>query len=288
MGEEGRLLFIERGDCFHVLVGKGEVEHVEVFCHSFFVRRFGDDDNAALQMPAKNDLRRCLTVFCAYLLKDGVGEQSAPAFAEGRPRFMDDAVFLHPFVRGFLLIVRVRLHLIDHWLDTREGAKVYQPVRVEVGNADGAQFSLCIQLFQSSPCAVVIGKRLVQKHKVDVIELQLTQRFQHGLSAFFIAVVFDPYFCGDEQLFAGNARPFDRVADFLFVEVGLRRVDMAVADRKGVGNTPFTFLPRHLIHAVAELGHFYTVRKRYIFHNKSLLLIFAYIMAHSASKGNSK
>ena len=135
------------------------------------MRRFGNDDDAALNVPAENDLRDRFAVFCADLCKDGVGEQTSPTFAEGRPRLVDDAVLVHPFVRNFLLIVRVRFHLIDHRLYAREGADVHQPVGVEVGNADGAQFPLRIQLLQSPPRAVIIGERLVQQNEVEVVEL---------------------------------------------------------------------------------------------------------------------
>ena len=124
MREEGGLLFIERGDLLHILVGERKVEYVEVFRHSLDVRRFGNDDDAALNVPAENDLRDRFAVFCADLCKDGVGEQTSPTFAEGRPRLVDDAVLVHPFVRNFLLIVRVRFHLIDHRLYAREGADV--------------------------------------------------------------------------------------------------------------------------------------------------------------------
>ena len=157
MREEGRLRFVERGDLLHILVRESKVEHVEVFFHPPDVRRFGNDDDAALQMPAENDLRDRLAVLRADLCKDGIGEQASPAFAEGRPRLVLNAVLFHPLVRGFLLIMRVRFHLVDHRLYAGEGADVYQPVRIEVGNADGAQLALRIQFFQRSPCAVIVG-----------------------------------------------------------------------------------------------------------------------------------
>ena len=40
-----------------------------------------------------------------------------------------------------LLVERVRLHLIDHRADASKGAEIYQTVRVEVGNADGTNFT---------------------------------------------------------------------------------------------------------------------------------------------------
>lgn len=182
---------------------------------------------------------------------------------------MDNAVLVHPFMRNFLLIEGVRFDLIDHGLYARERAQVYQSVGIKVGNADGAQLALRIQFLKRPPCAVIIGKRLMQQNEVEIIELHFSQRFQNGFFAFLVAVVFDPYLCGDEQFFAGNTRLFDGVADFLFVKVRLRRVDMAVADFQRVCHAALALLLRHLIHAVAELEHLYPVCKRYIFHNNS-------------------
>lgn len=106
----------------------------------------------------------------------------------------------------------------------------------------------------------------MKKHEVDIVDLQFAHRFEHRFFAFLVPVMLYPHLGGDKELFAGYARFFDCLADLRFVEVRLRRVDMAVADLERVRNAPLALLPRHLIHAVAELGHFYTVRKRYIFH----------------------
>ena len=80
--------------------------------------------------------------------------------------------------------------------------------------------------------------------------------------------MFDPYFRGDEQLLAGNARLFESIAHFLFVEVRLCRVDVAVTGFQGIRNAAFALFLCHLIHAVSELGHLYPVCKSYIFHKR--------------------
>lgn len=156
--EKGTLLFIESGNSVHILVGKGKTEHVEIFAHALDVRRLGDDDYAALNVPAEHYLRHRFAVFCGNLFKHGAGEKSAPSLAERRPGLVRDAVLFHPFVRNLLLIVRVRFDLVDHRLYACETAQVDEPVGIEVGNADCAQFALGIQFLERPPCAVVIGK----------------------------------------------------------------------------------------------------------------------------------
>ena len=92
----------------------------------------GNDHYAALNVPAKNDLRHSLAIFFAYFCKDGVGEKSPSTLAEGRPRLVRNAVLCHPFVSNLLLIVRVRFNLINHGFYARERADVHKPVGIEI------------------------------------------------------------------------------------------------------------------------------------------------------------
>ena len=98
----------------------------------------------------------------------------------------------------------------------------------------------------------------------------------------------DPHLGGDKEFFAGYARFFYGVSHLLFVEVGLRRVDMAVADFERVRNAPFALFPRHLIHAVAELGIFTPLESVTYSIMINLPLIYGYIIPQRFSKGNSK
>lgn len=164
VGEERALLFIEACHNFHIFGGKLKVEHVEILCHSFDMRRFGNDYDSPLQFPTQDYLRYRLSVFFTDLINDGIVEHIPPALAEGRPRLYLYAVLLHPFLRLNLLVKGVRFHLIDHRLYLCKGAEVNHSVGIEVGYADCTELSLFIQLFQRSPCAVIICKRLVKKH----------------------------------------------------------------------------------------------------------------------------
>ena len=80
--------------------------------------------------------------------------------------------------------------------------------------------------------------------------------------------MFDPNLRRDEQFRAGNARIFNGLSHFLFIKVRLRRVDM-VSDGKRVCHAALTLLSRHLIHAIAELRHPYSVCKSHIFHKSN-------------------
>lgn len=69
----------------------------------------------------------------------------------------------------------------------------------------------------------------------------------------------NPDFCGKENFITVNTRSFNRRADLLFIEVTLRGIDKAVADRQRVRHTPFALIPSNLINAVTDLRHFHAV-----------------------------
>ena len=100
--------------------------------------------------------------------------------------------------------------------------------------------------------------------------------------------MFDPYLCGDEQLLAGNARLFESIAHFLFVEVRLCRVDVAVTGFQGIRNAAFALLLRYLIYAVSELGIFTPFARVTYSIKEILLLIYGYIIPPGFPKGNRK
>ena len=62
--EERTLLLIERSNPCHILISKGEIEHIHVLYHALIVGGFRNDHRVSLDMPAKDDLRRGLSVFC--------------------------------------------------------------------------------------------------------------------------------------------------------------------------------------------------------------------------------
>ena len=67
------------------------------------------------------------------------------------------------------------LYLIHHGLDASKAAQINEAVRIKIGHADGPDLARLIQLLQGTPCAVVIGKRLVQQAKIQIVRPQLTQ-----------------------------------------------------------------------------------------------------------------
>src|SRR3954454_15518302 len=83
--EEERLTRVERCDLRHLFVGQLEVEHVEVLAHPLRAHRLRDDDDLALDEPAKDDLRDRLRVCLADFREQRVLEQVVAAFGERPP-----------------------------------------------------------------------------------------------------------------------------------------------------------------------------------------------------------
>lgn len=85
---------------------------------------------------------------------------------------MGNVILVHPFVILCALVQHMGLDLVDHWWNPRKGSQIHQsPVR-----------------------PVIIIKRLVEQHQVQIIGLKLAQRFFHGLFGFLIPVMLHPYF----------------------------------------------------------------------------------------------
>ena len=82
----------------------------------------------------------------------------------------------------------------------------------------------------------------------------------------------DPDLGGQKNIFAIHTGFFDCCAHLLFVEVGLCRVDGAVAHLQSIQYTALAFLLRDLIDPIAKLGHFYAVIQCDIVHIKASLL----------------
>ena len=100
---------------------------------------------------------------------------------------------------------RVDLNLIHHGTDAGKGGDVHHTVGIEIGDADGAELSGLIQVFQRPVGAVIIGKGLVQKHQIQIICPQLPHGFQYGCFCLFIAVMLDPDFSRQKDFFPGDA-----------------------------------------------------------------------------------
>ena len=141
---------------------------------------------------------------------------------------MPDVILFHPLLRFGLLVMRMRLHLIYHRSDSGKGGDVYQSVRIEIGNADGPQHAFLIQILQSSPCSVVIGEGLVQKHEINIVGLQFFQRILYGTLAGVITIMLYPDLTRQEDILTGHAGLFDGRSHLFFVKITLRRVKASV------------------------------------------------------------
>ena len=139
-------------------------------------------------------------------------------------------------------------------------------VGVEIRDADGAEFSFLIRLFQCAVCTVSVAERLVQEHQVDIVRLQFTQALVDGSLCLFVAVVGNPYFRHKENFLAVDAAFAHGIAHALLVMVGLRRVNHTIACTEGIRDTTLALGGRYLIDAVTHLWHFNAVVQFYCIH----------------------
>ena len=54
---------VECGDGSHIFVCQLKIGNVGVLLHPFYVNRFGDDDDATLDLPAQSDLYYAFPIF---------------------------------------------------------------------------------------------------------------------------------------------------------------------------------------------------------------------------------
>ncbi len=78
-------MLVHRGDLRHVIIGKGEVENVEVLLHTLLVGGFRDGDDAALGKPAESHLRGGLAVLGTDATQQVTLDDAIHALATKRP-----------------------------------------------------------------------------------------------------------------------------------------------------------------------------------------------------------
>lgn len=76
---------VERVDASHIVVIESEAERADVLSQAFELHRFGNDDQAAFEMPADHDLRRRLAMFRrdagnGWIAQQGPATERAPGF----------------------------------------------------------------------------------------------------------------------------------------------------------------------------------------------------------------
>ena len=91
--------------------------------------------------------------------------------------------------------------------------------------------------------------------QVDIVEPQLGQRKVERVQCRLRALVAVPELRRDEELAAIDAGGGQRSTDTLFVVVGLRRVDVPVADLERVDHDALRLCRLDLKYAEAELGN---------------------------------
>lgn len=147
--------------------------------------------------------------------------------------------------------MRMGFHLIHHRSDTGERRDVYQSVGIEVGNANSTDHAFLIQILKGMPCAVVIRKRLMQKHQVNIIGFQFLQRFFYRPFAGIIPVMLHPHLGGQEYFLTGNAGLLDCRTDLFFIKITLSRIKAAVSCFQRIQYASFALILCHLIYAIA-------------------------------------
>src|SRR5579862_4307795 len=91
--------------------------------------------------------------------------------------------------------------------------------------------------------------------KVDVVELEASERRLEGALRPFVSLIFDPQLRGDEQLLAWNASGSDRPPHSFLVYVRASGIKRAVAGFQCVENGLFRLVGWDLEDAEPEDGH---------------------------------
>src|SRR5690554_5415031 len=106
------LVFIQAADGFHIIVRQLKVKDFGVFFYAMRTHRLGNGYYTVLQIPAKNNLSRCLSIFFSQLCQH---RQIQPPVHEGTPGFQLNPVLLAIPVEFLLAEERMVFHLVYHW-----------------------------------------------------------------------------------------------------------------------------------------------------------------------------
>ena len=95
-------------------------------------------------------------------------------------------------------------------------------------------FPAFLGVFHGFPRAGHVAVGLMNQIQVHVVEAQLFQGRIDALAGGVVAVVLKPELAGDEYFVTGDAAVTDGPANFVFIEIGRRCVDVAVAEMQGL------------------------------------------------------
>ncbi|CAI2540320.1 Uncharacterised protein [Serratia ficaria] len=195
-------------------------------------------------------------------------EQTISTLSKRCPGFRLNATALIPWNGVQLLVEGVNFNLVyrrDHFI---ECDKVSQSVRMEIADANGANFACLLQFFHCTPCPMDIAVRLVNQVQVNVIKLQPIQgAFELCFSAFVIGIL-QPQLGRYKEFVPCDTGLFKCVPDLGFILVRRCGIDQAVSRIDGINNGSFAFGGiRHLKHTKSLQGHFNTVVQFYSLHD---------------------
>lgn len=100
MVEEQTATRVERSDGGHILIGKREIEDVDILSHTFDMRGFWNDDDASLNQPTQSDLRHAFAVLVTYLCQHRIRKEAVASFGKRCPRHDACAELLHDVLRS--------------------------------------------------------------------------------------------------------------------------------------------------------------------------------------------
>ena len=163
---------IQGGDGGHLVLGELKAEDVEILRDPRWRGGLREEDDAILQVPADDDLRRADIV-----RRSGVGDlgglQNIALPLPQRPPCLDsDGVGAESIQLAPALQVRVEFDLIDRRLDVGLELQLLQVFQLEVGDADGLCLALLLQLNELLP-RLDVGSlrrgRPVDKVKIHIL-----------------------------------------------------------------------------------------------------------------------
>lgn len=93
------LVLIQRSDLRHFIPGQHIIKQVEIGLDVIWVFGSRNDNVSVLDMPAKNDLRRGLTVPFSQFRKQRFFQQRLVSVTQRIPRLRNDTVFLTPLFK---------------------------------------------------------------------------------------------------------------------------------------------------------------------------------------------
>lgn len=133
--------------------------------------RLRNDYDSSLNVPAQHDLCRSLLVSLCKLHNHWVIKSTTSTLSKGSPCFQLNTIFVSPLLQVLLLVENMGLYLIHHRLNTVKESKIHHSVYIEVGNTDGTDLTLIVQVFQCTVSTVRISERLMQQYQIKIIGL---------------------------------------------------------------------------------------------------------------------